>query len=188
MRCEAPDFIKRCAALFTKIYSSKSNADPAIYQEGLESEKIQIHEVPPSLRPLVPGQSKTTLSARLRAHDLMYSRASTHAGNSMVMFYPEGNRAAVPVPGSIQYIFKKDGVMRFAVHRYRKLPPGVYDPFSRWPDFPASLWSSRTSEVLEEVKVDDVYCQFVQYAVSEDSVVVLSISKVCSAIGSGSQH
>lgn len=187
LRCEAPDFIKRCAALFTKIYSSKSNADPAMYQEGLESEKMQLQEMPPSLRPLLPGQSKTTLSARLRAHDLVYSRASTHLGNSMVMFYPEGNHAALPVPGSIHYIFKKGGVMRFAVRRYLKLPPGVYDPFSRWPDFPASLWSSRTSEALEKVKVDNVYSQFVQYAVSEDSIVLLSLSKVCSATGPGSQ-
>lgn len=129
--------------------------------------------VPPALLPLLGGPTKAVLRARLRAHDTIYSRAQTHQGNSQIVFYPSGDRRSTAVPGSIEYIFERDGVFRFAVRRYIPLGSDVPDPFARWPDFPAKMWSSTIDNSLEEVEVNWVFCQFAQYAVDGELVVVM---------------
>jgi hypothetical protein len=64
--------------------------------------------VPADLHHLVK-QPKFVLQARLVTGHMVYSRSSTHIGNSLVYFYVDGNRKVLPIPGSIKYILNLNG-------------------------------------------------------------------------------
>jgi hypothetical protein len=88
------------------------------------------------------------LAAPTIYNGVMYARSSTHVGNSLVYFYPDGDRNSSAIHGSIKHIFKsKSGSFRFTVQRQLLLPSGVTDPFVPYPYFPAKLcsmpWSGR---------------------------------------------
>lgn len=44
--------------------------------------------------------------ARMWHKGILYTRASTHVGNSLILYHPEGKMDTVPIPGSIQSISK----------------------------------------------------------------------------------
>ena len=134
---------------------------------------------PDDLRALI-NRDRVTLQARYRADGVIYSRAQTHVGNSLVLYYPHGDRTSSAVPGSIQYIFSVDGSLRFAVRRYNAPKLTYSDPFAQYPDFPARLWAIDGTERLEVVEVAWVLSHFAQYRVSETDVVVLTLSQVSS--------
>jgi hypothetical protein len=108
----------------------------------------------------------------------MYVRSSTHVGNSLIYFYPDGNYSSLPVPGSIKYIYTLQGRTTFAVNRQLPMDYGASDPFRHYPHFPAKLYSSNLSLQLENVEVQWVGCHFAHYRISRDHAVVLSLSRV----------
>lgn len=173
-----------CRELFKRIYSSRSDDDPQYFEERIsQDEDLQFPEptpIPKDLKNLLPKQKRVIQKARLRAHGTVYARVSTHAGNSLVMFHPNGKLGSPAVPGSIECIFANDSdsVYRFAVRRYKPAESSVLDPFRRWPDFPAKIWSSAQSKHLEVVDVNSVMCQFAKYDVSEETIVVVMLPKV----------
>ncbi|KIK29888.1 hypothetical protein PISMIDRAFT_74083, partial [Pisolithus microcarpus 441] len=103
---------------------------------------------------------------------VVYSRSSTHVGNLLIMFYPQGYLSASPIPGSIKYIFGDNGLLTLAL----PLPSGKqHDPFASYPHFPAKLYSSVVSDDLETVRLSWVVSHFSCLAVTDDRVVVLSL-------------
>jgi hypothetical protein len=100
------------------------------------------------------------MQARLRADQVVYARASTHVGNSLIMFYPGGSWSAEPTPGTIEYIFTDGGPLRFAVQRYLPAKLVGPDPFAQWADFPAKSWSTTLGEELKEVEVEWIMSHF----------------------------
>jgi hypothetical protein len=60
--------------------------------------------VPPDLKNIV-SQRTVRICAHYKHEGVVYSRASTHLGNSLVLFHPAGNFAQSPIPGCIEYIF-----------------------------------------------------------------------------------
>jgi hypothetical protein len=132
--------------------------------------------VPNDLRSLVSG-NKITLQARFKHDGIVYSRSSTHLGNSLIYFHPKGEKTLV-VPGSIKYIIRKtqDQVL-FAVQRHVELPKNTLDPFAQYPYFPAKLHSAILAD-LEIVKVDWVMSHFARWQISSQHVVIVSLSKV----------
>lgn len=105
--------------------------------------------------------------------------SSAHLGNSLVLFYPHGDRSEPPIPGSIKYIFLRDGQWIFAVQRQCAAQDGIVDPFKVYTDFPAQLYSSGSTNKVEAVQVDWVMCHFVWWEISLGHVVMLSLSCVC---------
>ncbi|KAG1825154.1 hypothetical protein EV424DRAFT_1298634, partial [Suillus variegatus] len=121
----------------------------------------------------------TILRARLKFNRIVYSRASTHIGNSQVFYYSQGDRLSSPVPGSIQHIYTTPmGELVFAVHKLLPRHDQSIDPFAMYPHFPAKMYSSSSSSHLENVKVSWVVSHFARWAVSSDTVVILSLSRV----------
>ncbi|KAG0699831.1 hypothetical protein DFH29DRAFT_754332, partial [Suillus ampliporus] len=119
------------------------------------------------------------LRARLKFNGIVYSRASTHVGNSQVFYYSQGDRLSSPVPGSIQHIYATPtGELVFAVHKLLPRHDQSIDPFAMYPHFPAKMYSSSSSSHLENVKVSWVVSHFARWAVSSDTVVILSLSRV----------
>ncbi|KIN97523.1 hypothetical protein M404DRAFT_114097, partial [Pisolithus tinctorius Marx 270] len=106
----------------------------------------------------------------------VYSRFSTHDGNSLILFYPKGDYKCSPVPGTIKYIYGRDGVFVFAVLRYSLLPHATEsDPFAAYPHFPAKSYSSALSNHLETVESSWVVSHFARWAVADDRIIVLSL-------------
>ena len=180
-RPNCPEIIRRCKILFNKLYGEKPDGTAHIQELALSeddsSKPPQPQNTPEDLRGLIHS-SKMILHARYRADGVIYARAETHVGNSLVLFYPQGDRMSSAIPGSIQYIYEVDGQLRFAVRRYS--PPTLEgrDQFAQYPDFPARTWSTRGTGALEEVEVSWVFCHFAQYNISDAHVVVLALSQV----------
>jgi hypothetical protein len=108
-----------------------------------------------------------------------YSRATTHLGNSLVSYYPSKS-ATLPVIGSIQKIIAREQHVQLTIRRQAPLPSGVYDPFLRYPSFPARLYSSRMLEDAEDyVPVTSLVCHVARFNLPGSEVVaILILSRV----------
>ncbi|KAI6101986.1 hypothetical protein EDD16DRAFT_1495134 [Pisolithus croceorrhizus] len=149
-RSDCPPIIHECKVLLDRAYSTLDKID-----------------------------NDVILRARLKhVPGVYYCRSSTHIGNSLILFYSQGNWSLSPVPGSIKYIYESEGSWHFAVQRQRSLATIGTDPYAAYPHFPAKLYSSALEEKLESVRVSWVISHFAQWAVSHEHVVVLSLCKV----------
>ena len=92
-RTDCPPVFQEIKVLFDRIYAPKT----------LDSEvQTQTRSVPSDLQSLLNANTKkVSLRARFRRNGIVYSRESTHAGNSQIYFYPNGDLRAPPVAGSI---------------------------------------------------------------------------------------
>jgi len=173
-----PSLIQECKAIFDKAYSVYADDED---KADMDNEDDDLKEVftPPDLQHLLKSP-KVILSARHRHNGIMYARSSTHVGNSLIYFYPDGDRNSPAVHGSIKYIVKsKSTSFRFAVQRQLPLPSGVTDPFAPYPHFPAMLCSSQLQSALEVVKVDWVITHYARWEMSQMLAVVLTLYRVC---------
>ncbi|KAG2050010.1 hypothetical protein BDR06DRAFT_892543, partial [Suillus hirtellus] len=147
---DCPPAIQECRVLFDKVYAPKGAIDP--HQELAEDPMDDVFD------------------------GIIYSRASTHLGNSQILFYPDGDRSLTPVPASIIYIYgTMTGEMSFAVQQHLLLDIHN-DPFSMYPDFPAKLYSTNLQSSLKKVKVSWVVGHFAWWVVSDSHAVILSLS------------
>jgi hypothetical protein len=182
-RPDCPAVLREVKDLFDKAYSPKyddySNMgeDPDDFDDTTPSDSPAKGIIPTDLRPLVTG-NRVTLQARFKHGGVVYARSSTHTGNSLVYFYPCGNKSSRPVPGSIKYVFNDGGRVAFAVQRQLDMYPGTVDPFVHYPDFPARLYSSSLADQIEKVEVEWVQSHFARWKISREHAVVLNLSKV----------
>jgi hypothetical protein len=184
-RPDCPPAIQECKILFDKAYAPKCRDDTVVgggddvFVEATDDDDPTPSPitVPDDLRPLLKGM-KVSLRARLQHHRVIYARSSTHLGNSLIHFYPHGDRTKSPIPGSIKYIFLRDGRWAFAVQRHLAVGDGILDPFSFYVDFPAKLYSPALTDTLEVIEVSWVMSHFARWQISSDAVVVLSLSRV----------
>ncbi|KAG2076367.1 hypothetical protein BDR04DRAFT_1114419 [Suillus decipiens] len=95
--------------------------------------------VPDDLYALI-RQQMAVLHATLKFNSVVYSKASTHLGNSQIFFYPQGDWLLTPVPASIKYIYN---------HHHTR----IMDPFAMYRSFPAKLYLTDLESHLENVKV-----------------------------------
>jgi hypothetical protein len=178
-RDDCPPAIKECKCLFDKAYALKNNhagSTNGLFSEAHDdADPVLESEIPSELQRLVTGQIR--LQARCKHQGVMYSRSSTHLGNSLVLFHPNGI-GSDEVPGTIKYIFETTNKeIFFAVQRHLDVPHDLPDPYEPYPYFPAKLYQSCLAE-MELVKVDWVVSHFARWTMTPDVVVVLSLSKV----------
>ncbi|KAG2047067.1 hypothetical protein BDR06DRAFT_898083 [Suillus hirtellus] len=155
-RLDCPPAIRECRDIFDRVYAPKSSQNS--YQE----------------------RRTAILCATLKFDGVIYSRASTHLGNSQILYYPRGDRTLTPVPASIKYIYGTlTGELLFAAQRHLPLDPHdcTIDPFSIYPDFPAKMYSTELESRLENVKVTWVVSHFARWTVSSRHSVILSLSR-----------
>jgi hypothetical protein len=186
-RPDCPPVIRECKVLFDRMYAPKSatKSDEELAEDPFDDSvhapiSATATAVPEDLYALIKRRT-AVLRARLRFDGVVYSRASTHVGNSQVFFYPRGDRLSSPIPGSIRHIYASPaGELVLAVQRY--IPLGrddhTIDPFAMYPGFPAKLYSSSLSCHLETVKVAWVVGHFARWKVSSDQAVILSLCRV----------
>lgn len=145
----------------------------------LQDESPTLQSVPADLRPLV-SSSRLAFRARFQTDGSVFSRRSTHTGNSLVSFYPEGGTDLAP--GSIKYIFEDKGRVWFAVQRHLPAHKGIVDPYRHYPYFPARVYSARLSDDIELVSPSRVMSHVVRWGISEELVVILALIMVSSNI------
>jgi hypothetical protein len=174
-RPDAPPAIKECKVLFDKV----NPMDTLSEVNHFEDEPTKHAIIPAALRSIIPDQH-ITLYARYKHNGVIYSRSSTHIGNSLI-YYHQSGWIGEAVPGSIQHIVQKDKKIVFAVKRHLPKHPDLVDPFSFYPDFPARLYSSNLSEILELVDFESVVSHCARWQIFADHVVILSLSKVCTS-------
>lgn len=182
-RPNCPTAIHECKILLDRAYGSEVDVESA-NDDGLLL-KTRVDSPTPTAAAPDLQRLIGKLSVFQRAHvkhvtGVSYSRSSTHVGNSLILFYPNGNRLSAPVPGSIKYIYQAEDSFHFAVQRQRLIHgrSSIADAFSAYPHFPAKVYSSNLENMLETVRCSWVYSHYARWAVSEDAVVVLTLSKV----------
>jgi hypothetical protein len=88
-------------------------------------------------------------SVTIRDHVFTTYRTSENHG---VIFFREAPDADSLVPAIVDAIFliPQDGIKHvfLAVHRYLALPTSLPNPFTRYPDFGATLWLSETQKEI----------------------------------------
>lgn len=156
-RSNCPEIIRQFKRLFDKAFVSV-NAEPAQTNIPLP---------------------KSPRDVAHRTHNgINYSHASTHLGNSLVLYYPSAH-SVTPVPGSIEKItLSSEGVL-LSIRRQAQLSPGQYDPFRRYPSFPASVYSSNMVDgPADQVAFESVVSHVARFTFSFNRVVILNLSRV----------
>jgi hypothetical protein len=172
-----PEVIKECKILLDKATAPKFSDDECWGPDSIHSGRFQ--KTPKDLRGIL-GVENLCIIPHFAVHDVRYSSSSAHLGNSLICYHPEGEMTSPSVPGSIKYIYRKRHSVFFAVQRQLPREPQdpQADPFSRYPDFPASLYRTQLSETLEEVEVDWVLCHYARWNITIKYAVVLMLTKV----------
>ncbi|KAG1836204.1 hypothetical protein DFJ58DRAFT_669910, partial [Suillus subalutaceus] len=154
-RTDCPPAIQECGVLFDRVFN--------------KTLQILSHEL-----------AEDPMNDTIQFDGVIYSKASTHLGNSQIFFYPRRDRSLTPVPTSIKYIYSMlTGELLFAVQRHLPLDHDHHtiDPFSMYPDFPAKLYSMDLENRLENAKVSWVVSHFARWRVSDRHAVILSLSR-----------
>jgi hypothetical protein len=182
-RPDCPSVFKEIKCIFDKIYKPKRSDDPEGDQANTDK-PTSTRSIPEDLRHMLKTvKNAVFLRAWINHHGTTYSSAVTHLGNSLIHFYPNGNRNSPFVPGCIKYIYSLDGTnYTFAVQRQLPVDSDFHDPFACYPHFPAKTYSTLLSPSLEYVEADWIFCHFAQWIFSPEHVVILSLSRVSALI------
>lgn len=181
-RPDCPGIIKECKSIFDKIFVP-NRPDDSEFGDVCDLEDTTSgseYKIPQDLVPLLQTEDRVFMRARFKMDHIIYSRSSTHVGNSLILFYPNGNRLLAPVPGVIKYIYRRRDSSKwyFAVQRQLPAPEGIPDPFAKYPHFPASLYSTQVSSALEKVQVPWIFSHYARWKYTHNLTVVLSLSRV----------
>ncbi|KAJ7610392.1 hypothetical protein FB45DRAFT_751377 [Roridomyces roridus] len=146
---------------------------PAVFQElnSLFEKTFPAYNTPTDSPPLASDGER----AHYRRDGITFSRASTHQGNSLVLYYPPNSREVIP--GSIQKILSTGAEVQFRIRRQAPLEVGMRDPFARYrPLFPAHTYSSKMSDIVDTVPLHDISCHFARFKFHGGRCVVLDLS------------
>jgi hypothetical protein len=174
-RSDAPLFIQECKQLFDKAFGSKFK-DSTIFEDPASLRGI-VSPTPADLLPLI-GKSSVTLRAHVAHVNVTYSRSTSHLGNSLVLYYSAGDASKVPTAGSIKYIYLYGGKVWLAVQRQLNAPAHIRNPFSLYPHFPASIYSTRLSSELETIDLAWLVGHYARWAINDELCVVLALFRV----------
>ncbi|KAG2146367.1 hypothetical protein DEU56DRAFT_731602, partial [Suillus clintonianus] len=176
-RPSCPPVFREVKSLFDRLVSPSIDANPISVPTDHSPTPQQV--IPEDLHRLIQVR-RAVLHARTLHEGSIYTRDSTHVGNSLVLYYPGGIKNVQPTPGIIKYIFEMKGVVGFAVQRH--LPQySRPDPFRHYPHFPARLYSSALADHLETVMPDWVVSHFARWNFSTQHIVAVSLCQVCSS-------
>lgn len=171
-RPDCPAFLKECKRYFDKAFSTTPEDSNHVADSAFRT-------VPPELRATIPAGPKVAVRAQHLHDGVVFSRSKTHVGNSLIMYYPDGNRRDPPIPAEIENIVVgMDQRYTYVVRRQLPAPPGTVDPFAPYLHFPAKVFSSKISSTLETVSPEWVMSHYARWKLDKDRVVVLNLSRV----------
>lgn len=146
--------------VFTQFFGTKTDN---YHQFDEVTSKAKPTHPPNDLAVLLNSQAPLVLRAHVHAHGVVYSWVTTHMGNSLITFAPNGNFQRGDLHfGSIKYIFVRGGQVQLAVH-WQITAQMDNNPFSCYPLFPAQVISSQLHKTLEIVEVDWILSHYTRY-------------------------
>ncbi|KAJ7259357.1 hypothetical protein C8J57DRAFT_1010009, partial [Mycena rebaudengoi] len=151
-RPDCPEVIKEFKHLFDLTYTPRRN---------LNEESAPL-----------PGDGER---AHYTYQGVNFSRTSTHLGNSLILYYPSPQGDAIA--GSIQKIITRGDDTFFIVRRQAPLPASSFDPFLRYPHFPATSYCSRMEEATDTISPSHVVSHCARFDFSNDRSVILNLSR-----------
>ncbi|KAJ6608999.1 hypothetical protein B0H10DRAFT_1694206, partial [Mycena sp. CBHHK59/15] len=107
---------------------------------------------------------------------IIFSHASTHLGNSLVLYYLSNDTTA-PIAGSVQKIIMHGEKVLFSIQWQALLPLGKSDPFLCYPDFPAKTYSSKMEDVIDTIGPSLVLSHCAHFKFSDNCAVILNLSR-----------
>jgi hypothetical protein len=171
--------ILECKAAFEKAYPPVTGDGSGVPAGEVESEMMRgtIRPIPPALASQ-SGAGKASFLTNLCIGGIIYLQASTHEGNSLILYGDPAAPLASATPGSIEYIFKPHGgAWMFAVRPYLQAD-SIVDPFKLYPHFNGKLWPSSQAEALVVVPLDKCLGHFPRWRISKKCIVVVALIKV----------
>ncbi|KDR68199.1 hypothetical protein GALMADRAFT_78892, partial [Galerina marginata CBS 339.88] len=173
-RPNCPPFIKECKTLFDKF---AGNAMRTSDNDDIADSAYL--PVPAALKNIF-HDPKVALRARHQSNGVFFSRSSTHVGNSLIMYRPDGKMSGALVPASIEYIVaQRNGQLDYVVRQQLPAAPGSVDPFRHYPHFPAKIYSPILSPELFRVRPEWVVSHYARWKLDDARTVVLTLSRVC---------
>ncbi len=174
-RPDCPQFLRECQAVFNKTFGG-GRLNPNLSDDDLPQSAFA--PTPRELQHLISDNS-VALRARHHYDDVIFSRASTHVGNSLILFYPTGDSAGDPIPGTIEFIIVKHSKeVVYAVRTQMPASANTPDPFRFYPHFPAKVYSPNLSPQLTLVQPSSVLSHYARWKMDENRVVVLTLARV----------
>jgi hypothetical protein len=153
-RPDCPQIIKEFKSLFDKAFTVPKD---------------------PNLAAFAP-ESRNLEHAHYSFNNVTFSRASTHLGNSLVLYHPPDSDN--PVVGSIQKIKTHGDSVAFTIKRQAPLPTGKFDPFQRYPALGAKVYSTDMLAGHDIVSPFNVVSHVARFEFEGGRAVFLNLSKV----------
>jgi hypothetical protein len=202
------DRLKICAPIFQKwfgddhrgtlmsdihlIGSNISNTAEDSEPENFASQKLEILDT--DIQDALLAQTKepryqhgkASVQKRITHRGLQYSSYDNTRRDSIIFFQPKPGCSLVP--GTIRKIFSiplrdpGNAVLTqshfLAVHRYESIPDNIEDPFHRYPDFGASLWSENINKQVEIIDLSRKFCHGICRNWQQGILVLKPLDKV----------
>jgi hypothetical protein len=174
-RPDCPQFLKECKVVFDAAFRKPSATSDVPNTSDIPDAAFAA--VPADLRPILSDR-RVALRARHHFNNVFFSRSSTHIGNSLILFHPQGDKSISPIPGSIQYIvIRQNKEVVYAVRRQEPAASDLHDPFCSYPHFPAKVYSPALAPHLQIVHPEWVYSHYARWKLDTNRVVVLTLSR-----------
>ena len=172
-RPDCPEFLKECKVVFDKAFgNARTTSDPETIIESA------FWPVPETLRSII-SEHKVALRAWHKYDDAFFCRSSTHVGNSLVLFYPDGDESETPIPGSIEYIVAKpNNKVVYVVRPQLAAPLDALNPFRFYHHFPAKIYSPNLSNQRQVVQPNWVILHYARWNLDKNRAVILTLSRV----------
>ncbi len=171
-RPDCPAFLKECKHYFDKAFSTLPEDSNRIGDSTFSAILAELWDI-------IPAGLKVAVCVRHLHNGIIFSHSKTHVGNSLIMYYPNGNRSNPPIPAEIENIVVgMDQRYTYVVCHQLPAPPGTVDPFASYLHFPVKIFSSKISNVLEAVSPDWVMTHYARWKLDDDRVIVLDLLRV----------
>jgi hypothetical protein len=182
-RPDAPKFLEQCRKIFDKAFGVLSGLEDD-GNEPIIAESAFV-AIPKELKSVLSDSQlnsihgKVALRAYHKFEDVMFARSSTHIGSSLIFFHPDGNLNKSPTPGTIEFIVaRRNSSVVYVVRRQQPSPAGTIDPFRRYPDFQAAVYSTSLSDTREIVDPSWVTSHYARWHMDQHRAVILMLSPV----------
>jgi hypothetical protein len=176
------------SASWLRSWMSRSDRSPAINECIQFIKKVKgwhyddpiphttIKPLPSNLKDLLDQHEGHSIG-RIKYNGKTYARSTAHVGNSLIRFYPSGDKRSFLVPGQIEYIIEQKEQTILFVRRHLELEISVCDPFRHYPHFQVELYSSNLHDELEIVELDWIFSHFARYKMHSERVAILCLSR-----------
>lgn len=180
---DCPPVLKACKAVIDKALRGRDTnmrSHDISAETGVDtaSDGHLLAVADPELARLL-GTASAFVKARHRSSvdGNMYCQASTHTGNSLIIYSPAGDERNEPVYASIQHICRRDADenWKFVVKHQRQVQVEA-DPYMEWPDFKGKLFSSSLDPELHVVEEKWVRARYVRWTLLRDASFAATIA------------